>query len=154
MVLKAVCVLRGEKVNGVVKFSQDTEEAPISISGSIDGLTPGKHGFHVHEFGDNTDGCTSAGAHYNPFGKTHGAPEDEERHLGDLGNVVADASGKAAVEMTDPMMKLSGPHSVIGRTLVVHYDEDDLGKGGHQLSPTTGNAGGRAACGVIGIAKP
>ena len=66
-------------------------------------------------------GCTSAGAHYNPFGKTHGAPEDEERHLGDLGNVVADASGKAAVEMTDPMMKLSGPHSVIGRTLVVSF---------------------------------
>lgn len=64
-------------------------------------------------------GCTSAGAHFNPFGKTHGAPGDEERHVGDLGNVTADADGKAAINITDKMLSLTGPQSIIGRTVVV-----------------------------------
>lgn len=107
----------------------------------------------VHEFGDNTNGCTSAGPHFNPFGKTHGAPEDVERHVGDLGNVVADASGNVTVNIQDSQLTLSGANSILGRSLVVHADPDDLGKGGHELSKTTGNAGGRLACGVIGITK-
>ncbi|KAK3098238.1 hypothetical protein FSP39_017493 [Pinctada imbricata] len=123
------------------------------VTGEITGLAPGQHGFHVHQFGDNTNGCTSAGPHFNPHGKTHGAPSDEIRHVGDLGNVTADASGKAVIDITDSQVTLTGPNSVIGRTVVVHADIDDLGKGGHELSSTTGNAGGRLACGVIGITK-
>ncbi|KAJ2234866.1 Superoxide dismutase [Cu-Zn], partial [Coemansia sp. RSA 485] len=88
--VKAVAVLKGDEgVSGTVYFVQENESSPISIEGTITGLAPGKHGFHVHQFGDNTNGCTSAGPHFNPFDKTHGAPEDENRHVGDLGNVVA-----------------------------------------------------------------
>lgn len=116
-------------------------------------MTKGLHGFHIHEFGDNTNGCISAGAHFNPLSKEHGSPQDNDRHVGDLGNVEADGSGIAKVQITDAMISLVGENSIIGRTLVVHADPDDLGKGGHELSKTTGNAGARIACGVIGIAK-
>ena len=106
------------------------------------------------QFGDNTNGCTSAGPHFNPDGCSHGAPENPKgsRHAGDLGNVTAEG-GAAKIDITDQMISLTGEHSVIGRTVVVHADQDDLGKGGHELSLTTGNAGARSACGVIGIAK-
>ena len=107
----------------------------------------------MHEFGDQSNGCVSAGAHYNPDGNTHGAPDDGERHVGDLGNVSAGEDGIAHVNIADHLVRLSGPRSVIGRQLVIHADVDDLGKGGHELSKTTGNAGARLACGVIGICK-
>ncbi|KAI9312403.1 copper/zinc superoxide dismutase [Dichotomocladium elegans] len=152
--VKAVAVLRGDSpVQGTVIFTQESENAPTTVEATITGLTKGKHGFHVHEFGDNTNGCISAGPHFNPFGKAHGAPEAEVRHVGDLGNVVADAQGNATLKVTDNQIKLIGPLSVIGRTIVVHADEDDLGLGGHELSLATGNAGDRWACGVIGVAK-
>lgn len=116
-------------------------------------LVAGNHGFHIHEFGDNTNGCTSAGPHFNPLGKDHGAPADADRHVGDLGNIVATANKVAKVEIEDSIISLTGANNIVGRTLVVHADPDDLGKGGHELSKTTGNAGARIACGVIGIAK-
>jgi Cu-Zn family superoxide dismutase len=154
IMVKAVAYLRGDtKVTGVVTFIQEDENSPTHIGGEITGLTPGKHGFHVHEFGDNTNGCISAGAHFNPFNKTHGGPDSKVRHVGDLGNIVADQNGVAKIKITDSQVKLIGPLSVIGRTIVVHSGEDDLGLGGHELSATTGNAGGRDACGVIGIAS-
>jgi len=110
--------------------------------------------FSLSQFGDNTNGCTSAGPHFNPDGCSHGAPENPRgsRHAGDLGNVTAEG-GTAKISLTDEMISLTGEHSVIGRTVVVHADQDDLGQGGHELSLTTGNAGARSACGVIGIAK-
>jgi len=95
----------------------------------------------------------SAGAHFNPHGLTHGAPNAKVRHAGDLGNIEADAHGKAVLKVNDEQLKLIGPHSIIGRTVVVHEGVDDLGLGGHELSPSTGNAGGRLTCGVIGITK-
>jgi hypothetical protein len=69
---------------------------------------------HIHEFGDNTNGCTSAGPHFNPFGKTHGAPSDENRHAGDLGNIKTDGNGVAKGRIEDSLIKLIGPHSVLG----------------------------------------
>ncbi|XP_067848876.1 superoxide dismutase [Cu-Zn] isoform X2 [Heptranchias perlo] len=151
--MKAICVLKGSgPVTGTVHFEQ-TEDGPVTVKGSITGLDPGKHGFHVHAFGDNTNGCISAGPHYNPFSKNHGGPEAEERHVGDLGNVEADENGVASFEIKDKMLHLSGQTSIIGRTLVIHEKEDDLGKGGDDESLRTGNAGGRLACGVIGICK-
>jgi len=121
--------------------------------GELKGLTPGLHGFHVHQFGDTTDGCTSAGPHFNPKSQEHGGPTDKVRHAGDLGNVTAGADGVAKVDVKDAEISLKGDNSIVGRTLVVHADPDDLGKGGHELSKTTGNAGARVACGVIGLAK-
>ncbi|VDN12937.1 unnamed protein product, partial [Dibothriocephalus latus] len=130
-----------------------TEIGPVHVVGSFEGLTPGKHGCHVHVYGDRTDGCTSAGPHFNPTNCNHGAREDTVRHVGDLGNVTAGADGKASIDFSDNIISLSGAHSIIGRCLVVHAGEDDLGKGGHELSLSTGNSGGRVACGVIGLAK-
>lgn len=154
MVVIAVCVLKGDgPTKGVVRFSQEKVDGPVTLTGEISGLAPGEHGFHVHEFGDNTNGCTSAGGHFNPFGKTHGGPADEERHVGDLGNVTAEADGVAKIAITDKLISLVGPNSIIGRTMVIHEGVDDLGRGGHEQSKTTGNAGGRLACGVIGITK-
>lgn len=90
---------------------------------------------------------TSAGGHYNPFGAEHGASTDTNRHVGDLGNIVANQDSVAHYEWTDPMLELNGAFSIIGRAVVVHADEDDL------ESQPTGNAGARVACGVIGIAN-
>ncbi|CAI6368768.1 unnamed protein product [Macrosiphum euphorbiae] len=151
--VKAVCVLNGEDVKGTIFFSQTDDKSPVEITGELTGLAKGRHGFHIHEFGDNTNGCMSSGPHFNPFGKTHGAPNDEVRHVGDLGNIEAPGSSVTKIEFNDPIISLTGPLNIIGRTLVVHADQDDLGKGGHELSKTTGNAGARIACGVIGITK-
>ncbi|XP_061169299.1 superoxide dismutase [Cu-Zn]-like [Saccostrea echinata] len=152
--LKAVCVLKGDSnVTGTVHFNQEAPGSPVTVSGEISGLTPGQHGFHVHQFGDNTNGCTSAGAHFNPFNKDHAGPDDADRHVGDLGNVTAGEDGVAKINISDKVIDLAGPQSIIGRTMVIHADVDDLGRGGHELSKTTGNAGGRLACGVIGITK-
>ncbi|CAN4119422.1 unnamed protein product [Withania somnifera] len=147
---KAVAVLKGNSnVEGVVTLSQD-DDGPTTVKVRITGLTPGLHGFHLHEYGDTTNGCMSTGAHFNPNKLTHGAPGDEIRHAGDLGNIEANADGVAEATIVDNQIPLTGTNSVVGRALVVHELEDDLGKGGHELSLTTGNAGGRLAC-VVGV---
>ncbi|KAM3302980.1 superoxide dismutase [Capsicum chacoense] len=148
---KAVAVLKGSSnVEGVVTLSQD-DDGPTTVNVRITGLTRGLHGFHLHEYGDTTNGCMSTGAHFNPNNLTHGAPGDKIRHAGDLGNITANADGVAEATIIDNQIPLTGPNSVVGRALVVHELEDDLGKGGHELSLTTGNAGGRLACGVVGL---
>ena len=147
---KAIAVLHptaGNNVTGSVTFTQSGET--VKVVADITGLTPGKHGFHIHEFGDcsSSDG-SSAGGHFNPTHKQHGAPDASDRHAGDLGNIEADASGKALLEWSDKVMKLSGADSIVGHAVIVHEKEDDL------KTQPTGNAGGRLACGVIGVAKP
>ncbi|KAL8996795.1 MAG: hypothetical protein Q9169_003764 [Polycauliona sp. 2 TL-2023] len=153
--VKAVAVLRGDSnVKGTVTFEQASEQSPTTISYDIQGNDPSaKRGIHVHQFGDNTNGCTSAGPHFNPFSKEHGAPSDSNRHVGDLGNFETDDQGNSKGSISDELIKLIGPESVLGRTLVVHAGTDDLGQGGHEESKKTGNAGKRPACGVIGIAS-
>jgi len=155
MPIKAVCVLAGEVVKGVINLTQKTPECPVSITGEITGLTQGLHGFHIHEFGDNTNGCTTAGAHFNPNGSEHGGPQDcdDHRHAGDLGNVEANCSGIAKIDIQDTGITLHGEKSILGRSVVVHADEDDLGKGCGPESKLTGSAGARLACGVIGFAS-
>lgn len=148
---KAVAVLKGtSSVEGVVTLTQEND-GPTTVNVKITGLTPGPHGFHLHEFGDTTNGCISTGPHFNPNGLTHGAPEDKIRHAGDLGNIIANADGVAEATIVDNQIPLTGPNAVVGRAFVVHELADDLGKGGHELSLSTGNAGGRLACGVVGL---
>jgi len=153
--VKAVAVVRGDSnIKGTVTFEQSSESEPTTITWNITGHDPNaERGMHVHAYGDNTNGCTSAGPHFNPHNKTHGAPSDEERHVGDLGNFKTDGQGNATGTVTDKLIKLIGADSVIGRTVVVHAGTDDLGKGGTEESKKTGNAGLRPACGVIGIAS-
>uniref|UniRef100_C1C2E3 Superoxide dismutase [Cu-Zn] n=1 Tax=Caligus clemensi TaxID=344056 RepID=C1C2E3_CALCM len=153
--VKAICVLKGEKVNGTVFFNQEKEGSEVHVTGELSGLSEGLHGFHVHEFGDLTNGCTSAGPHLNVDGCSHGAPSDPKgsRHTGDLGNLTAGTDGIAKVDLKDSFISLCGPNAILGRTMVIHAEKDDLGKGGHELSASTGNAGARSACGVIGMAK-
>ena len=152
----AICVLipaKNSEAKGLVLFNQASYAAPTKIKGTFENLKPNsKHGFHIHQYGDSTDGCMSAGPHYNPFGKTHGGLNDTERHVGDLGNVESDANCKATFNAEISTVHLSGKYSVIGRTCVLHSDEDDLGKGGFPDSKTTGHAGARVACGIIGLA--
>ncbi len=147
---KAIAVLhptQGSKVEGTVTFTK-TGDA-VKIVADFTGLTPGKHGFHIHEFGDcsSPDG-KAAGGHFNPTNNPHAGHEAETRHAGDLGNVEADSSGKAHLELTDKTMMMSGENSIIGRGFIVHEKADDL------KTQPTGDAGGRVACGVIGVAKP
>ena len=146
---KAICVIHpteGNNVKGTITFTKMGNG--IHVTANLTGLTEGKHGFHIHEYGDCSapDG-TSTGGHFNPDGKKHGAPTDLERHVGDLGNITADADGNAHLELMDTVISFQGTHSIIGRGIIVHAGEDDL------KTQPTGNAGARVGCGVIGIAK-
>ena len=149
-ITKAVAVLHpteGAKVHGVVTFSKEGDK--VKVVAHIEGLAPGRHGFHIHEFGDCSakDGA-SAGGHYNPAAMAHGAREASPRHAGDLGNIEAGADGTAHVEFTDAVLKLEGPNTIVGRAVIVHAAPDDF------KTQPTGNAGGRQACGAIGVGKP
>jgi Cu-Zn family superoxide dismutase len=147
-VVKAIAVLNpasGSKVTGIVAFTK--VESGIKVVADVQGLTPGKHGFHVHQYGDCSAATgESAGGHFNPEGKPHGAPTSKERHVGDLGNITAGEDGKAHYEWTDQMIAFEGRDSIIGRGLIVHANADDF------VTQPTGNSGPRVACGVIGIA--
>jgi len=147
-VRQATVKIEGE-VSGNVKFTQT--DKGVTVEGEITGLKPGKHGFHVHALGDLSNGCASTGSHFNPHNKKHGAPTAEERHVGDLGNIVADENGVAKIQISDHLISLTGDHCIIGRAVVVHAGEDDVGLGGNEESLKTGNAGGRVGCGIIGI---
>jgi Cu-Zn family superoxide dismutase len=149
----AVCVIESKNIKGIIRFNKYNNYT--IISGKVSGLEPNKeHAIHIHECGDLTKGCDSACAHYNPFGMNHGGPKSCNRHVGDLGNILADPNGIAEFKIADKMIKLDGPYNVIGRSVVIHEDKDDFGLGGHSDSLTTGHAGKRIGCGVIGIAAP
>lgn len=149
-IIKAVAVLhatKGNNVSGIVTFTK--EGSQIKVVADISGLTPGMHGFHIHQYGDcSAEDGSSAGGHFNPDNVNHGGPADSVRHAGDLGNVKADQNGNVHFEMINSLLSFSGPHSIIGRGVIVHAGEDDL------TSQPSGNAGARVACGDIGIAKP
>tara|TARA_A100001011_G_scaffold314575_1_gene332749 strand:+ start:2098 stop:2652 length:555 start_codon:yes stop_codon:yes gene_type:complete len=141
-------LMHSDKVKGTVLFMQ-APGTPTLIKGTISGLEPGLHGFHIHEFGDMSDGCKSMGGHYDPDNVDHG--DLTQGHVGDLENVLADDKGVAEFSIVAQRVDLIGERSVIGRGIVIHEDEDDLGKGGDAESLKTGNAGERLACGVITV---
>ncbi len=144
--VKAFCDFEHGDLEGVVYMKQAPGKS-TKIYGQINGLEPGEHGIHIHEFGDLSKGCETAGGHYDPDGVEHG--DLEKGHVGDLGNIVANESGTAKFKIIAERVDLTGDRSVVGRALVVHADRDDLGKGGDEESLKTGNAGDRLGCGVI-----
>lgn len=143
---EAVAVImptQGNQVRGLVLLKQEGDK--VHLTGEISNLTPGEHGFHIHQYGDlrAPDG-TSAGGHYSPEGHEHGAPDDARHHAGDFGNITANEQGVAKVDKESTQLKL---HFAIGRSIVVHAKADDL------TSQPSGNAGPRIAIGVIGYAN-
>jgi len=147
----AIAVFEG-KINGIVKFEEEGKYIIIHIQ--LKGLSKNAlHGFHVHEAGDLTDKCESMCAHFNPYNKSHGGPGSKDRHVGDLGNLKTDKYGNVNIIMRDTMIKLKGKANIIGRGLIIHADEDDLGEGTNNASKINGNAGKRIACAIIGISK-
>ena len=146
---KAVAVLiptkTGGSIAGTITFTK-TDKGTL-VHAELTGVPAGKHGFHVHEFGDasSPDG-KAAGGHFDPkMMKKHGDPsKTEPRHLGDLGNITADEAGKATYDLDYPDLPIG---MILGHGVVIHEKADDFGQ-------PVGNAGGRLAVGVIGVAKP
>ena len=138
---------QSNKVSGLVTFAE--REGVVFVEASLTGLTPGRHGIHIHEKGDCTaPDASGAGGHFNPQEERHGGFRGTRRHLGDLGNITADASGNARMRVqADGVTLRSGPNSVVGRALVVHADPDD-----YRTQPD-GGSGARVACGVIGLGE-
>lgn len=139
---------QGNKTSGTVSFVQ--KGGQILVDARVEGLSPGAHGFHVHEKGDcSAPDAMSAGGHFNPAGTPHGSPSHAQRHAGDFGNLQADASGRASLQLTVPATQISlekgAPNSIIGKGLIVHADPDDY------TTQPTGNAGKRLACAVISL---
>ena len=148
-VTRAVAILhptQGHRASGLVSFIQ-TDDG-VQVVAQLHGLAPGSHGFHIHQYGDCSapDG-TSAGGHFNPTGAPHAGPDADERHVGDLGNIVADEAGNAYLDVVDRLLALEGPNGIIGLAVVLHAGADDL------TSQPSGAAGPRISCGVIGIAR-
>ncbi len=146
---KAVAVLvptQGNTASGVVTFTK--VDGGVHVVANLVNVPAGDHGFHIHEFGDcsSADG-TAAGGHFNPTKMDHAGPMAEKRHVGDLGNVTASAEGKVQLDYVDKHLAFMGPTSILGRGLILHAQPDDL------KTQPTGAAGGRIACGVIGVAK-
>jgi len=136
--------LSGSGVRGTLHMQQHDRQ--VVITGEVNGLTPGHHGIHVHTNGncDSPDG-QSAGGHYNPSGAMHGGPGSPNAHIGDLGNIEADPSGRAIVQISSERISLTifGMNSIIDRSIVIHAGEDDL------KTDSAGNSGARVACGFI-----
>jgi superoxide dismutase, Cu-Zn family len=134
---------KANQATGTVNFLQ--RGSVVYVEAHITGLSPGLHGFHVHEKGDcrAADG-SSAGGHFNPTGAAHAGPDSTARHAGDLGNLTADANGVAVYKAQVTGISLeTGSDSIIGRAVIVHADPDDL------RSQPAGKAGARIACGLI-----
>lgn len=137
----------GQNVTGTVRFTRTGKG--VQVEARLNNLSQGKHGFHIHQYGNCSDsqGFTTAGGHYNPEKQQHGSPTADQRHVGDMGNVPAGPEGTAELTYTDQIIQLNGKNSVIGRAVIIHAGEDDL------ESQPSGDAGSRVGCGVIGIVK-
>ncbi len=134
----------GTQVTGDATFTQEGDKVQVVVKAKS--LSPGKHGIHIHEKGDcSASDASSAGPHFAPGGGQHAGPTDAGRHAGDLGNLEADSDGNATWTITTDGLSIGkGDKDVIGKSIVIHGDPDDL------KTQPSGNSGGRIACGVIG----
>lgn len=133
---------QGQTASGQITFSAD--EVGVLMDIELSGLAPGLHGVHIHAIGDcSAADASSAGGHFNPGNQPHGGPASDERHVGDLGNVLANAQGLVRIEQIDTAIRLDGHNGIKGRAVVVHAGADDYS------SQPSGNSGMAVACGVI-----
>jgi Cu-Zn family superoxide dismutase len=172
--MKAIVVFDPRSNNGIqgtVTFTQLNPTANVRVIIRLQGFDKSSnsnpHAIHIHEYGDISNGCMSTGGHFNPTNNTHGTRmiKNMPRHAGDLCNNIYPVNGNVYFNFIDDAITLFGINSIIGRTVVIHEGEDDLGLGGlnnngeiinvklHNESLKTGNAGGRIACAIIGIAR-
>lgn len=136
----------GNTVSGLVAFiHEDAASETVRVVGKLIGIPSGEHGMHVHENGNCTGPqASSAGSHYDPGGAMlHGDRTSSARHLGDLGNIVADMNQVATFDFTDDRIKVVGPNSIAQKALIVHASADDLS------TQPSGNSGDPIACGII-----
>jgi len=142
-------------IKGTILFYENINDNSVIVHVKLSGFKKNAiHAMHIHEAGDLSDNCMSACAHFNPYHKNHGGRDSKERHVGDLGNIISDSKGNVDLQFSDKLIKLRGNKAnIIGRSVVIHYDEDDNGLGGHEDSKTTGHAGKRLCCAVIGYSK-
>ena len=133
----------GNSAKGTITFTQ--KDGTVLVVAKVSGLTPGNHGFHIHEKGDcGAADAMSAGGHFNPMSKPHAHPSSPDRHTGDMPMLVADASGNATLTAELTLMRIgSGLNDIVGKGVIVHKDPDDF------TTQPTGNSGARVACGVI-----
>jgi superoxide dismutase, Cu-Zn family len=131
------------QVSGTVTFSE--KDGKVEVAVDLKGLKPGEHGFHIHEKGDcSSPDAKSAGDHFNPDKKEHGAPDAPAHHAGDLGNLTAGEDGTVKTSTTVDFLSVGdGPNSAVGKAVIVHEKQDDM------KSQPSGNAGARVACGVV-----
>ncbi|NWJ01399.1 SODE dismutase, partial [Crypturellus undulatus] len=136
------------QVTGQVLFKQHYSHGRLEAIFALDGFpvenNQSGRAIHIHQLGDLSDGCDSTGGHYNPFGVNH------PRHPGDFGNFFP-KEGKIRKYKPNLFATMFGPYSILGRSVVIHELEDDMGKGNNKASLENGNAGKRLACCVIGM---
>jgi Cu-Zn family superoxide dismutase len=149
----AVAVFNGPDVVGTVEFIQ--RKSTVLVNAAFTALPPGQHGFHIHRAGDlRGEGCQGAcdhwhkgkGAGHKGTAAAHGGPPGTKgpRHTGDLGNITLSNSPYTF------QLKNVQVDELYGRSVIVHADPDDLGKGEHEDSLTTGHSGARIGCAIIG----
>lgn len=161
---KAICVLRCQSYHqhGIVEMTEVKRGGAVKFRVYIHNIPPGLHGFHIHNRGNEVHGAESLCDHFNPSHKTHGNLNDTNSHIGDLGNLetyrstIKSSEGNKIINMVNTefianRVRLRGSRSIIGRSLVVHDQEDDLGLGNFPDSLTTGHSGKRIMWGIIGV---
>ena len=169
MCIDAITIFNNSgNIKGNIKFHQCDDSKKTKVTFNIKGLKPNKmSACHIHEFGDESDGCASLGGHWNPHNTEHGhccesfglnSPSycSDNSHAGDLlNNIHSDSKGYFNYEYMDSRIQIMGDvsESIIGRSVVIHDGIDDLGLGNNKDTKITGNAGGRIACGIIAHTK-
>lgn len=146
----AVAVLHGtqgnDDVSATIRFTP--KDGGLAYTTEAKGLKPGKHGYHIHLYGDcSSDDGKSAGTHFNLKGSSENPPEDIDHITGDLGELDAGDDGSASDDGMLDGASLTGAKAIIGRGVIIHEKAND------PKQPPIGAAGSRQACGVVGIAE-
>lgn len=149
----AICVFScSEHHNhGVAHITETYPNGPLRIDLSVYNIAPGDHGFHLHQSGNELHAPESLCAHFNPTGANHGDLNDPRGHYGDFGNITVDASGNCRVVIVANFVRMN---DVLGRSLIIHQDKDDLGRGHFPDSLTSGHSGKRLLWGIVGVDVP